>query len=600
MTQAALGQPPLRVPRAEPPARWPAMSIAQAHAALTAPGVMFEMETIEQRGRTVRAWKNGPKSLVDLWSAAALYATRTFLVYEDERVTYDAFRRAAWAFANALVARGVEKGDRVALVMRNQSEWPVCFYGAALAGAIVTPLNAWWTADEIAYALKDSGASLAIFDEDRFARARTVIAACGTLGACIVSRFVGDLPVGATALESLIGSAREWAALPPAGAPPVAIDPEDRATLFYTSGTSGVPKGAVASHRAVTTPVFATLLSQVRSFLRRGEAPPATGPDAEQKRQLLSIPMFHVTGCFSALGVAVAIGAMVVIMRKWDAEQALALIERERINSVGGVPTIAWQLLEHPARAKYDLSSIDSVSYGGAPAAAELVRRLNQDFPQAGAGCGWGMTETCATFTHHIGEDYSFRPESCGPATPVADMKVVDAHGVTLPVGDVGELLVRGPHVVEGYWNRPRETAETFLDGWLRTGDLARIDDEGFCTIVDRVKDVIIRGGENIYSAEVENVLYQHPAIMDAALVAIPHATLGEEAGAVVTLKPGARTGEDELKAFVGRHLAAFKIPVRVLLRNEPLPRNANGKIMKSDLRPLFVAPASNQSEHTP
>ena len=587
MKEAMRAQPKLELPP------WPVMSIADAHALLTAPGSLFEMETIKQRGREIRAWKNGPKTLVDLWANAALYASRTFVVYEDERVTYDAFRRAASVFAEALVAKGVARGDRVALVMRNQPEWPVCFYGAAMAGAIVAPLNAWWSAKEIAYAIKDSGASLAIFDEDRFARVRTVLQECGTLRECVVSRFEGLLPKGATALEAIIGPSRDWAALPAAAAAPVAIDPEDRATLFYTSGTSGVPKGAVASHRAVTTPVLATLLSQIRSFLRRGEAPPATGAEAEQKRQLLSIPLFHVTGCFSAMDVCIAIGAMLVIMPKWDVETAMALIQREKINSVGGVPTIAWQLLEHPARHKYDLSSVDSVSYGGAPAAAELVRRLNTDFPQAGAGCGWGMTETCATFTHHIGEDYANRPDSCGPATPVADMKVVDENGATLAAGGIGELMVRGPHVVEGYWNMPEVSAATFVDGWLKTGDLARIDDEGFCYIVDRAKDVIIRGGENIYSAEVENVLYDHPSVMDAALVPIPHLTLGEEAGAVVTLKPGHRASEDELKAFVASHLAPFKIPARVITRDDPLPRNANGKIVKAELRGLFTSDAT-------
>ena len=587
MTQAALAQPTLDVPV------WPVLSIAQAHAALTAPGTMFEMETIDQHGRRTRAWKNGPKTLNDLWANAALYASRTFLVYEAERVTYDAFRRAVLAFAEALIAKGVHKGDRVALVMRNQTEWPVCFYGAAMAGAIVAPLNAWWSAKEIVHAINDSGACIAIFDEDRFARVGDRLRDCATVRETIVSRLAGPVPHGVTMLESLIGASDAWSQLPEATEPPIALDPEDRATLFYTSGTSGVPKGAVASHRAVTTPVLATLLSQIRAYVRRGEAPPTTGPEAEQKRQLLSIPMFHVTGCFSALGVSIAIGALLVIMRKWDAEVAMDLIERERIQTVGGVPTIAWQLLEHPARARYDLSSIDSVSYGGAPAAAELVRRLTTDFPNAGAGCGWGMTETCATFTHHIGEDYAHRPDSCGPATPVADMKVVGERGESLPPGGIGELLVRGPHVVEGYWNMPEATAATFVDGWLKTGDLARIDDEGFCYIVDRAKDVIIRGGENIYPAEVENVLYDHPAIMDAALVPIPHMTLGEEAGAVVTLKPGHDASEDELKAFVASHLAAFKIPARVLTRDVPLPRNANGKIMKADLRRLFAPDAA-------
>ena len=572
---------------------WPAMSIAEAHARLTAPGQMFEMETIEQYGRPVRAWKNGPKSLVDIWSAAALHGPKTFTVYEDERVTFDAFRRASFAFAEALIARGLAKGDRVAIVMRNQTEWPVVFYGAALAGAIVAPLNAWWTGNELAYALEDSGATMAVLDEDRFARVRGALAGCDALRAVYVSRLAHEPPPGIATLESVIGQPAGYAALPEVGPPPVPIAPEDRATLFYTSGTSGVPKGAVASHRAVTTPTFAGLLSQARTYLRRGEAPPAPDPDAEQKRGLLAIPLFHVTGCFATLGTWVAMGGLMVMMRKWDTEKALALIERERITAVGGVPTIAWQLIEHPSRGKYDISTIDAVSYGGAPAAAELVRRIRETFPASVPGTGWGMTETCATFTHHAGEDYEHRPESCGPATPVGEMKVVDTEGRALAVGDVGELMVRGPHVVEGYWNMPEANAATFVDGWLRTGDLAKIDAEGFCTIVDRAKDVIIRGGENIYSAEVENILYDHPAIMDAALVPIPHRTLGEEAGAVVTLKPGTSASEDELKSFVGRRLAAFKIPARIIMFTEPLPRNANGKILKKDLCALFVEKAA-------
>ena len=587
MVQAATETSASAAPRTT---AWPAMSIARAHAMLTSPGQMFEMETIEQHGRSVRVWKNGPKTLADLYMATAMYAGRTFIVYEDERITYDAFRRAAFAFATALIARGVAKGDRVAIIMRNQSEWPVVFYGAALAGAIATPLNAWWTANELAFAIKDCGAIVAVFDEDRFARVGAVLPDCKAVRESFVSRFDGELPAGVTALESLLGRPMAWGDLPPAGMPPVALVPEDRATLFYTSGTSGVPKGAVASHRAVTTPVLATLMSQVRAYLRRGEAPPTPGPNDEQKRYLLAIPMFHVTGCFAALDVSMAIGAMLIILRKWDTETALKLIEREKATSVGGVPTIAWQLLEHPSRKNYDLSSVDSISYGGAPAANELVRRLRTDFAQAAAGTGWGMTETCATFTHHMGEDYENRPDSAGPATPVADMRIVDPDGHDLPTGFIGELWVRGPHVVDGYWNRPDANESTFENGWLKTGDLAKVDDEGFLYIVDRAKDVIIRGGENIYSAEVENVLYRHPAIMDAALVPIPHMILGEEAGAVVTLKPGQTASEEELKAHVGRHLAAFKIPARIFTKTEPLLRNANGKIMKSELRGLFAA----------
>lgn len=574
-----------------------AMSIAQAHALLTSPGARFEMEAVHIGGRAVRTWKNGPKGLVDLYVAAAAFSERTFMVYERERVTFDAFRRAAMAFAQALIAHGVAKGDRVAIIMRNQPEWPVAFYGVALAGAIATPLNAGWSAGELAFAMKQSETTVAVFDEDRFRRVHDVLPECASVRLLFVSRFVGTLPEGVISLESILGRPDNWWRLPEAGEPPVGVAPEDNATLFYTSGTSGIPKGALATHRAVTTPVFATMLSQARAFLRRGEAPPAPDPDAEQKRYLLAIPLFHVTGCFSTLNIAIAVGGMLILLRKWDPEEAMALIERERATSFGGVPTIAWQILHHPMRHKYDLSSVNAISYGGAPASPELVRRLRQDFPSAQTGCGWGMTETCATFTHHVGEDYEHRPDSCGPATPVADMKIVDCDGNTLPTDGIGELWVRGPHVIAGYWAMPEANAATFEDGWLKTGDLARLDSEGFCYIVDRAKDVIIRAGENIYSAEVENVLYAHPAIMDAALVPIPHPVLGEEAGAVVTFKHGTHATEDDLKAFVRLHLAPFKIPARVVKHDRPLPRNANGKIIKSELRKLFL---DNARRHDP
>ncbi|WP_158806950.1 class I adenylate-forming enzyme family protein [Beijerinckia sp. L45] len=571
----------------------PVMSIAEAHRLLTSPGARFEMEALDRGGRPVRAWKNGPKSLVDLYMGAAAFSTRTFMVYEQERVSFDAFRRAAMAFAQALIAHGVAKGDRVAIVMRNQPEWPVVFYGVALVGGIATPLNAWWSAAELAFAIKQSGATVAVFDEERFERVRDVLPECADVRLRFVSRHIGPVPDGVRSLEGLIGRPDDWARLPPAGAPPRAVGPEDSATLFYTSGTSGLPKGVLATHRAVTTPIFATLLSHARAFVRRGEVPPVPDPNTKQKRYLLAIPLFHVTGCFSTLAIAMAVGGMLVLLRKWEPEAAMALIARERIAAIGGVPTIAWQLLEHPRRHEYDLSSVDAVSYGGAPAAAELVRRLRQDFPAAHVGCGWGMTETCATLTHHFAEDCEDRPESCGPATPVADLKIVDADGVTLPIGEIGELWVRGPHVITGYWGMPEAAAAA--DGWLRTGDLARLDHEGFCYIVDRAKDVIIRGGENIYSVEVENVLYHHPAVMDAALVPIFHPILGEEAGAVVTLKPGAQASEDELKAFVRHRLAAFKTPTRILTHDAPLPRNANGKIIKAELRKLFVGRASTE-----
>jgi steroid-24-oyl-CoA synthetase len=283
-------------------------------------------------------------------------------------------------------------------------------------------------------------------------------------------------------------------------------------------------------------------------------------------------------------------GGKIVLMRKWDVEQALQLIERERVTVTGGVPTIAWQLIEHPQRSRYDLSSIEAIAYGGAPSAPELVRRILEVFPKAQAGNGWGMTETSASFSGNTAEDYANRPSSCGLAPAVGAMKIMSADGAReLPAGETGELWVKGPMVVKGYWNNAAATAQTFVDGWLRTGDVARLDAEGFCYIVDRAKDMLIRGGENIYCIEVENVLYDHPAVMDAALVGLPHRTLGEEPAAIVHLKPGATAGEEELRAWVAARLAAFKVPVKVVLWPETLPRNPAGKILKSELKKTLL-----------
>ncbi|QYY28858.1 acyl--CoA ligase [Cupriavidus pinatubonensis] len=573
----------------QPASNWPALSLAEAHARLTAPGAPFETETRMIRGIPTTVWKNAPPTLRDLFQATQAFGERTFVVYEDERVTYAAFRRAALHVAHALVRDGIRPGDRVALAMRNLPEWPVAFYGALLAGAIVTPLNAWWTGAELEYGLNDSGSRVAIVDAERLDRLASHLAACPALERVYVSRAGAvDGEAKVVSLESVTGASPAWATLPDLALPDVAIDPEDDATIFYTSGTTGKPKGALGTHRNATTVAVASLFGPLRNLLRRGEPIPAPDPAAPQKAALLSVPFFHVTGCMAVLNSALANGGKIVLMHRWDALRALELIERERCTTAGGVPTIAWQLLEHPERDRFDLSSLESMSYGGAPASPELVRRIGETIPQSAPGIGWGMTETSATFTSHSAEEYVLRPDSSGPALPIGEMKIVDGRGQSLPVGETGELMVRGANVVRGYWNKPEATSQTFADGWLRTGDIGRLDDEGHLYIVDRMKDMLIRGGENIYCIEVESTLYEHPAVMDAALVGIPHKTLGEEPGAVVSLKPGMQATEDELRGFVAERLAAFKVPVRIVVLPDLLPRNANGKILKSNLRKLF------------
>ncbi len=567
------------------PSDWPRMSMAQVQAALTAPGAPFEMASETIDGIDTRVWKNAPASLVQLIALSRTYGDRLATIHEDQRVSYEAQYRAIATLAAGLQAMGVGKGDRVALAMRNMPEWPVAFFAIVAIGAVCVPLNAWWSPQELAYGVNDSGARVLIVDRQRHDRIGDY-GAMPALEAVLVARARVPLTGIARRIEDIIGDCAGYATLPDVALPEVAIAPDDSATIFYTSGTTGRPKGALGTHRNLSTNILSSAYVSARSYLRRGEMPPEPQP----KVGLLVIPFFHVTACSASLMGALASGTTLVLMRKWDAGEALALIERERVQITGGVPTIAWQLLEHPDREKHDLSSLEVVQYGGAPSAPDLVKRIFEVFG-ALPGNGWGMTETMATVTQHVGEDYLARPTSCGAPVPVADLKIMAPDGsAELPVGEVGELWARGPMIVRGYWNDRQATAQTFVDGWVRTGDLARLDDEGFCTIVDRAKDIVIRGGENIYSIEVEDVLYAHPAVTDAALVGVPDRVLGEVPAAVVHLCPGCAASEGELQDFVRARLAGFKVPVAIRFSDTVLPRNANGKILKDELRAMFTA----------
>ncbi|GAB5349586.1 class I adenylate-forming enzyme family protein [Alteriqipengyuania sp. 357] len=566
-----------------PPANWPARSRAECKAILTAPGMRFEMEEIDIRGVKTRVWKNAPPNLRAIAMLGASHGDRTFVIYQDERVTYDAWGRAVAALAHEFQAMGIGKGDRVALAMRNLPEWPVVFFAAVTIGAICVPLNAWWTGGELAYGLANSGTRLLVCDEERWERIAEHRGDMPQLEHVLVTRHEGDLD-GAARLEDILGTPNDYKDLPARTLPDAEILPEDDATIFYTSGTTGKPKGALGTHRNLCTNIMSSGFGAACAVLRRGEEIPAPQP----KTTLTVIPLFHVTACSAGLMGAIAAGNTMIFMYRWDPVEAFQIIEREKVSSTGGVPTIAWQLLEHPERKNYDLSSIEAIAYGGAPAAPELVRKIHEEFG-ALPGSGWGMTETMATVTGHSSEDYLNRPDSCGPAVAVADLKIMSEDGTReLPTGEIGELWARGPMIVKGYWDNPEATAETFIDGWVRTGDLARLDEEGWCYIADRAKDMIIRGGENIYSSEVENVLYDHPAVTDAALVGIPHQQLGEEPAAVVHLAPGTSATEAELQEWVAGRLAKFKVPVRIAFSNETLPRNANGKILKKELSSFF------------
>lgn len=567
------------------PEGWPAHSVAEVQGLLCAPGMPFEMETIPIRGIPTRVWKNALPSLAALVRHGRSHGDATFLIYEDERVSYEAWYRAVAALSAHLASLGVARGDRVALAMRNLPEWPVAFFAITALGAICVPLNAWWTGPELEFGLAHSGAKVLVCDTERLERITPHRAALPALEQVIVARLDASPPQGVTRLEDVIGAPAAWASLPDAELPATDIAPDDPATILYTSGTTGNPKGALGTHRNLTTNVLSGAYAAARAVLRRGDPL----PEPTRKTMLTVIPLFHATACSATMMGAIAGGHTLIFMYKWDPVEAFGIIEREKVNVTGGVPTIAWQLLEHPERANHDLSSLESIGYGGAPSAPELVRKIFEEFG-ALPGNGWGMTETTATVTTHSGEDYLNRPTSCGPAVAAADLEIRGEDGVTvLPAGKIGELWARGPMIVAGYWQNPEATAATFVDGWVRTGDLAYLDAEGFCFIADRAKDIVIRGGENIYSSEVENALYDHPAVIDAAVVGIPHRTLGEEPAAVVQLAPGSTATEAELQEHVRARLAAFKVPVRILFHPETLPRNANGKILKRELKAMFA-----------
>jgi long-chain acyl-CoA synthetase len=564
------------------------LSYDEAVAAVTAPGERFEIGEADVFGRATRVFKNTPTSLRQVFASARSRGDRTFLVYENERWSFDQVADHVEALGATLAERyGVAKGDRVAVAMRNFPEWVVSYAAVTSIGAVVVPLNAWWTTQELDYGLRQSESRVVLADHERITRLAPLAGGDHPLTVIGVR-----LPEGFTAGE-LAFDRYEDVIDPDAGLrlPEVDIDPDDDATILYTSGTTGNPKGAVSTHRAVCSALFSYACRAAVHAAMRGGTPDE--PKDHPTSFILVVPLFHVTGCIPVMLSAYAAGTKLVMMYKWNPERALELIEREHVTTFVGVPTMSWDLLESPDFAKRDTSSLVSVGGGGAPAPPELVRRVDSSFKKARPGIGYGMTETNAYGPQNMADDYVRKPTSAGRTVPTMQVRVVDDAGQPVATGEIGEIEFSGPNLIRGYWRNPEATASTFHDGWLRTGDLGRIDDEGFVYVEDRVKDMVIRGGENIYCAEVEAAIYEHPAVYECAVFGIPHERLGEELVAALVLRPDHTVTEDEIRAHVKAKLAPFKVPSRVEFAAEQLPRGATGKILKRDLRDALLAAES-------
>ncbi|MER7107371.1 class I adenylate-forming enzyme family protein [Streptomyces sp. NPDC000229] len=542
-------------------------------ALLTAPGAPFAVVT-DGDGRSVYA--EGPRTLREFVEVTWAYGERPFLVAENRTYTYGEFFAAASALARRFTdVYGLRPGDRAVVAMRNHPEWQVAFWAAQLAGLVAVPLNAWWTEDEFTYALDDCRPRILLVDGERVERVREWARRHGVRALVFHGEADGEAEAGFERYEDLP------AADPALGPPDVEVRPEDDATIIYTSGTTGRPKGAVATHLAQAAAAANPRFHAAVAALERGEIP-GQGPAPVS---LTTFPFFHVAA-FTSFYAVMAAGGTLVLMRKWDAEKAVELIHEHGVTHYAGVPTTALQLLD-AAEAGEGLGTLAHLNTGGAAAPPGLVARCPEGVEPRN---GYGLTETSGGVLAAFGASYRRFPGSVGRPTPVTEVRIAAPDGRALPDGEVGELWLRGQSLVRGYWEDPEATAAAFTpDGWFRTGDLATVHD-GRVSVVDRLKDMVVRGGENVYCVEVEAALYDHPDVADAAVLGVPHPVLGEEVAAVVRLREGATAGAEELRAHVARSLAAFKVPAHVLVQDGPLPRNATGKVLKRDLRPVVQA----------
>ncbi len=560
---------------------------------LTGPEGPFAWSVQEVRGVPTRVYDQAPPNMALVWAASIAYAENEYLIYGEERMTYGQAHTQVDALASYLTSVGVGHGDRVALSMRNYPEWALAYWATLKIGAAVVGMNAWWTGAEMEFGLADSAPKALIVDEERLKRVEPELEGLRkNISLHVIGvRVQGELPENSIHWEDAIEKASE---LP--SAPEIDISPEDDVCIFYTSGTTGRPKGAALTHRGAVSNLLnlgfwnAMTVTAGMKAVAAGETPAGADKQAGESNpgSVLAVPLFHVTGCNCCLHPVTAQGGRLILMYRWDAGVALELIEKERPSTFTGVPTMARELINHPDFETRDTSSLSHLGGGGAAVQPDLVHKIEKKI-DGRPSTGYGLTEVNGVIAMNSAHFFTAKPESTGPVVPILESRIVSEDGEDQEAGQLGELWVRGGNVFRGYLNRPEANEEILTDGWFHTGDIGYLDDDGFLFLVDRAKDMVLRGGENVYSAEVEAAIYEHPSVAEAAVFAVPDERLGEAVGVAIVKLPGAQLTAEELQNHVRTLIASFKVPEHIWFSEEPLPRNANGKFLKRELRETLI-----------
>jgi len=544
---------------------------------LTSSGQLFETrEYTNSKGIALKEYASFPDNLRGYFDFGLLHADKEFLIYDSERFLYKDVIAKAAQVGNALISEGIKKGDRVAICMQNNPEFIFAYMGITGIGAVCVPLNSWWVPDEVIYALEHSEAKLLFGDQKRLQGLENL----KDVKKIITSYTPDDNFISFS--EFIKDHSSEW--------PDIEISRDDQATIYYTSGSTGKPKGVLSSQRGVISSMFSwacmsTILSEREKIMGNDSTPLASS----ESSILLCVPLFHATGSHVAFLMSILVGRKVVMMKKWDAGDAIRLIHEEKVSDITGVPTQTWELLNHPDREKYDLSSLRTLGGGGGPRPAEHVKLLDENF-KGRPGIGYGLTETNALGTLANGDEYVSHPSTAGRVVPpLTEIKIFDENWNELPEGEIGEIAIRSESNMLGYWKNEEATSECMNnEGWFRSGDMGKFEGP-FLFILDRIKDMVIRGGENIACPEVENAIYEHPDVLEACVFGIPDERLGEILCTAIYLKKGAKLDKDTLVQFLSNKLAAFKIPAIIEFSSVNLPLVASGKFDKPALRKMFT-----------